>query len=155
MGLERLMKPENVLPICQSQLALILGFFPRVDAISSVLLAINTGMLAVLASVTPLPTTLSWLTAATFAAFVFIGLSLFPVYKGAFPRLEGGEDSLVYIREIGKRAETDFISEFMKQDEQRYVNDLLSQIWRNSQILTEKFNHLKEAFWSLAVGIVP
>lgn len=149
------MKPENLLPICQSQLTLVLSFFPRVDSLSSVLLAINTGMLAVLGATTPFPTKLEWLTLAIVLAFLFIALSLWHLYKGAFPRLEGGEKSLVYFREIAGRTESGFLSEFMKQDESAYVNDLLGQIWRNSQILTEKFNHLKKAFVCLALAVAP
>jgi hypothetical protein len=121
------MKPENLLPICQSQLTLVLNFFPRVDSISSVLLAINTGIIT----------------------------SLWHLYKGAFPRLEGGEGSLIYFREIAKTTEANFVSEFARQDEPTYVNDLLGQVWRNSQILTEKFDHLKKAFWALGLAIVP
>ncbi len=39
--------------------------------------------------------------------------------------------------------------------DEEYLNDLLGQIWRNSAILTQKFHHMKWAFYSLALAIVP
>jgi hypothetical protein len=77
------------------------------------------------------------------------------LYKGAFPNLAGGNLSLVYFREIAKRTEAKFIDEFMAQQEADYVKDVLGQVWRNSEILVEKFNHLKCALTFMAVAVIP
>jgi len=61
----------------------------------------------------------------------------------------------VYFREIAKRTEAKFIDEFLAQDETVYVKDVLGQVWRNSQILDEKFNHLKRAFVFMALAALP
>jgi len=56
---------------------------------------------------------------------------------------------------VYKRTESKFIDEFMAQDEAAYVKDVLGQAWRNSEILVQKFNHLKVAFIFMAVAVLP
>jgi hypothetical protein len=62
---------------------------------------------------------------------------------------------LVYFREVARRTEAKFIDEFMAQDEAAYAKDLLGQAWRNSEILVEKFNHLRLAFVFMALAVFP
>jgi hypothetical protein len=133
----------------------VLAFFPRVDNVSSVLLGVNLGMLALLANKT-LPFKLyDWQIYLAVVPALLIGGSLYHLFRGYFPRLEGGPLSLIYFREIAQRKETEFIEGFRAQTEEAYVNDLLNQAWRNSQILTQKFNHLSKAFVFLAWAIIP
>jgi hypothetical protein len=140
----------------QEQLTLVLSFFSRVDAKASALLAIDTGMLAILASNAPplanmsvLSCVLSGLTIAMLAA------SLWFLYRVAFPSLDGGHQSLVYFREVARRTETNFIDAFTGQEQDARVKDLLGQVWRNSCILTKKFDALKLAFILMALAILP
>lgn len=140
----------------RDQLTLILSFFSRVDAKASALLAIDTGMLAVLATnappiaaITPLSGVLAGVTVAVLAA------SLWFLYRVAFPALDGGHESLIYFREIAKRTESNFIDAFSAQEEVPRVKDLLGQVWRNSCILTAKFDALKRAFILMALAIIP
>lgn len=63
------MKPENLYPASKDQLNLVLSFFSRVDAKLSVVLAVDTGMLAVLAGDAPPVKSLSYL----MIIFVWIG----------------------------------------------------------------------------------
>jgi len=86
---------------------------------------------------------------------VLLGISLCRLYLGAFPSLKGGEESLIYFREIAKKREQPFIDAFIAQTEEAYVKDLLGQVWRNSQILKMKFDHLTSAFNFMAMAIVP
>lgn len=41
----------------------------------------------------------------------------------------------------------------MGQSEESHLKDMLNQIYRNSQILTMKFDHLKWAFVYLAIAL--
>lgn len=84
-----------------------------------------------------------------------VGASIVMLYRGSFPRLTGGQGSLVYFREIAGRTEHKFIDEFKAQSDEHHANDLLAQTWRNSEILRMKFNCLKYAFILLAVAILP
>jgi len=150
------MKIESIPGAAKDQLDLVLSFFPRVDTKASVVLAVDTGMAGYLATRLSVSTLmLSWQLLIPLVAFVLIGLSFWHLYKVAFPNLKGGNQSLVYFREIAKRTEAKFIDEFMAQKDDAYVKDLLGQAWRNSEILTEKFNHLQLAFLLMAAAIIP
>ena len=150
------MKPELLPGVAKDELNLVLGFFSRVDAKASVVLAVDTGMVGYLAGRLPSASVLlSWRILIPLAAFLLIARSMWHLYKGGFPNLTGGNQSLVYFREIAKRTESKFIDEFMAQDETALVKDLLGQAWRNSEILVEKFDHLKLAFVFMALGVFP
>src|SRR5712671_2757203 len=127
------MKPELLPSVAKDQLNLVLSFFARVDSKASVVLAVDTAMLGYLAAKLPqLKWPLSWLMLIPFAAFVLIFLSIWYLYKTAFPNLEGGNSSLIYFREIAARTETRFIDQFSAQQETDYAKDVLGQAWRNA-----------------------
>lgn len=150
------MKPELLPGVAKDQLNLVLSFFSRVDAKASVVLAVDTAMAGYLAGRLPSFKTMPyWQPLIPLVAFVSIGMSFWNLYKGAFPNLVGGNLSLVYFREIAKRTEAKFIDEFSAQAEADYAKDVLGQVWRNSEILVEKFNHLKRAFIFMALAILP
>jgi hypothetical protein len=150
------MKPESFYTPSKDQLNLVLSFFSRVDTKLSVVLAVDTGMLAVLGSDSPPLNTLSWpALVVAGSAVVLIGVSVIFLYRGAFPSLKGGNASLVYFREIANRAEHQFIEQFKNQNDEQRVNDILGQVWRNSEILKAKFDALKAAFTFLAIALIP
>jgi ABC-type phosphate transport system permease subunit len=150
------MKPENLYSASKDQLNLVLSFFSRVDAKLSVVLAVDTGMFAVLGADSPPIKNFSWFM-IIFAAITILLLasSIVFLYRGAFPSLKGGHASLIYFREIAGRTEHKFIEEFKAQTDEQHVNDLLGQVWRNSEILKIKFDSLKMAFTLLALAIIP
>jgi hypothetical protein len=141
--------------VAAQQLDRVLAFFPRADAKASVLLAVDTGMLAVLASNCPSLTAFDWWMLIPILPLVLLGISLLQLYRGAFPSLKGGEESLIYFREIAKKREQPFIEAFIAQTETAYVKDLLGQVWRNSEILKMKFDHISSAFNFMALALVP
>ena len=150
------MKPELLPGTAKEQLNLVLGFFTRADSKASVVLAVDTGMAGYLASHLSLQGSLStWEVLAPLVTFSLIGHSLWQLYRGAFPNLEGGSNSLVYFREIARRTEAKFIEEFAAQSESEYAREILGQAWRNSQILADKFNRLRVAFIFMALAVVP
>jgi hypothetical protein len=149
-------EPHISIADARDQLNLVLGFFPRVDAKASVVLAINTGTLAVLASNAPPWGTMPMcaIIAASLSVLMIAG-SFWFLYKIAFPTLSGGEQSLIYFREIAKRTESKFIDEYIAEDQTARVRDLLGQVWRNSVILKKKFDALRWAFGLMAMAMVP
>jgi hypothetical protein len=150
------MEQEQLKSACQHELNLVLSFFPRVDAKASVVLAVDTGMLGYLATHLPSLNSLRWWELGIPAlAFALLALSLWHLYRGAFPNLSGGHSSLIYFSEIAKRTEAKFIDQFIEQRESEYVKDMLGQAWRNSEILKEKFDHLKGAFIFMAWSVLP
>lgn len=150
------MDQEALVSESKHQLSLVLSFFQRVDARASVLLAIDTGMLGYLASHIPQPSSLAlWESFAPCVAAALLGGSLYYLYKCSFPNLKGGDRSLIYFQEVAKRTESKFIEEFTTQKESDYTKDILGQAWRNSEVLSQKFAHLKLAFVLMAVSVVP
>jgi hypothetical protein len=150
------MKPELLPSVAKDQLNLVLSFFSRVDAKASVVLGVDTAMAGYLAGRMPsLKTMPYWQTLIPLVAFLLLGNSIWQLYKGAFPNLTGGNSSLIYFREVARRTEAKFIDEFIAQDETAHVKDLLGQAWRNSEILVEKFNHLRLAFVFMALAVFP
>jgi hypothetical protein len=148
------MTAEKLVQSSKDQLNLVLSFFPRVETKLSVLLAINTGMLAVLGTNAPPLSAFSLLMKViTATTLLLLAASIVMLYLGAFPSLKGGHDSLVYFREIAKRTEHRFVEEFRAQTEERLSADLLGQVWRNSEILRKKYDCLKGAFTLIALAI--
>jgi len=141
--------------ISKDQLNRVLGFFPRVDTVSSVVVGVDVGMLAILASNAPAIESFTWYMLFALIPLWMLLMSLWHLYQGSFPRLEGGWNSLIYFREIAQREEEAFITELTSLSEEKYVKELLSQVWRNSQILTQKFNRLRAAFVWLAIAVIP
>jgi hypothetical protein len=140
----------------RDQLNLVLSFFPRVESKSSVLLAIDTSMLGFLATKAPRWQGCStWMAVAATLTVLLLSASIVMLYRGAFPQLSGGHGSLIYFREIANRTEHRFVEEFKAQTDEQYVNDLLGQAWRNSEILRTKFDCLKHAFAFMALAILP
>lgn len=133
----------------------ILGFFSRVDGKASVILAIDTSMIALLATRSLSQLNMGFIWIPTAIAALCLAVSLWYVYREGFPSLQGGEDSILYFREIDKRTEAKFIEAWKHETDERYLNDLLGQIWRNSKILTAKFDYVRLALIWLSVAILP
>lgn len=143
-------------------LQLVLGFFPRVDSRTSVVLGINTGMLALLAGKLPNSSKFDWTMLIAVAAALMLCRSYWCLFRASFPDLKGGVSSLIYFREIAKRPEEKFIQGFSAQNQEEYYEDMMGQVWRNSQILSKKFDALRSSYiwmllavipWAIAVGI--
>ena len=150
------MTTDKLISTSKDQLALVLGFFSRLDSKLSVLLAVNTAMLAVLGTNAPPLKHLSlWIIVGAAFAIVLIGASIAFLYRGAFQQLKGGQGSLIYFRQIAQRTEHSFADAFKQQSEEEYVKDLLGQVWRNAQILDAKFDCLRTAFALLALALIP
>jgi hypothetical protein len=140
----------------RDQLGTILGFFPRVDAKLSTLLAIDTAMLASLsASVPSIHAVSPWMAIAPLATAELLVASYVHLYRGGFPDVKGGQHSIVFFKEIAARTESKFIEEYSDQTPDSLRRDVLGQVWRNSEILVEKYRSLRLAFVCMALGAIP
>jgi hypothetical protein len=140
----------------RDQLGLVLSFFSRVDAKLSTILAVDSGMIAALsASVPPLAQVSAWMAIAPAIATALMVASYIYLYKGGFPDVRGGHQSCVYFKEIANRTEAKFIDDYSRQTPDSLRLDVLGQVWRNSEILTEKYRCLRIAFICMAVGAIP
>jgi hypothetical protein len=142
--------------LAESSLDRIHEFFPRVDTKASFVFALDTGMLASIAL--NLEAADFYVRHLLILGAVSVGLlftSLYFIYRCQFPQLDGGSGSKIYFKEIATRPETKFIEEFMEETDQGMTKDLLGQVWRNSEILRQKYVALKYAFILTAIAVVP
>jgi hypothetical protein len=149
------MDNKQRIDLLKDQLNRLLGFFPRVDAKASVVLGVDVTMLALLATNAPPVKQLEGYMIFAVIAVLLIGGSLWHLYLQSFPRLEGGQQSLIYFQAIADRTEIKYAEEMAAMTEEAYIKDLQSQIWRNSEILKAKYTQLKYSFIFLAWAIVP
>jgi len=149
------MDSEARVKSARDQLALVLSFFPRADSKLSVVLGIDLAMLGVLATRLPeISSASNWLLGASAATTLLVGLSLWHLYEGSFPSLDGGNGSLVYFRAIAERTEAKFIAEYSAQSADALAADVLGQVWRNSEILRQKFASLVAAYRCMAAAVI-
>lgn len=149
------MDSEARLKSARDQLALVLSFFPRVDAKLSVVLGIDLAMLGFLASRLPdISVAGHWILGTSAATTLLIGFSLWHLYEGSFPSLAGGNGSLVYFRAIAERTEAKYIAEYNALSSDLMSSDVLGQVWRNSEILRKKFDSLVAAYKCMAIAVI-
>jgi len=140
----------------QDLLSKILSFFPRIDSKGSVLLGIDIGMLAILAANAPsFDLFTEWYMYIPILPVTLISISVWHLYKSNFPKLDGGYQSMIYFKEIAGRTEAKYLEEFKNMSAEQYLKEILGQVWRNSQILKEKYHHIKYAFNFMALAIIP
>lgn len=144
------------LDVIESQFERILSFFPRVDAKVAGLFTINSAILTISAMNVEAGDLKNWYIAVP-AILMISGLiaSYFFLYRCNFPELEGGQGSLIYFMEIQKRTETNYVSDYESATDAAYRSDLLSQIWRNSQILCQKYKAIAVAIRFTLATLIP
>ena len=149
------MDNQQCISAAQDQLNRTLGFFPRVDAKASVVFGVNTGMLAVLVTGALPYEHLTWQWVPVGVSVLLFATSYWHLYRESFPSLEGDDESLLYFRSISYKAEDDYVASWQRMPPEEYLSDLLQQVWRNSEILKQKFDHVSKAFYALALAVVP
>ena len=150
------MDEEDQLKAAWAQLTLVQGFFARIDTKLSVILGLNLGMLAMLSTRLPKVGELTIIQGIALAlCIVPLAVSLYNLYHGAFPNTQGGSDSLVFFGRIANMLESDFLVSTTTRTKSELNQDLLAQVWRNSKILSTKFQALQRAYQALLVAAVP
>ena len=140
----------------QNQLDRTLGFFGRIEQKSSLVFASNIGLLAIsMINLDYGDISVWYVSAPLFLALVIIASSFSTLYMAAYPSLSGGSGSLFYFNEIGRMTERRYVDQFLAASEEDLENDLLGQIWRNSQILREKYAFVKRAFQLTLISMLP
>jgi hypothetical protein len=135
------------LDLAGRQLDRVLSFFPRVDSKINALAAVVIGLLGVLVLNFRSGDHSIWYLAIPFAATAILGsIALYQLYHASFPSLDGGTESLIYFREIRRLTENAYISKALNASAEDLATDCHAQIWRNSEILFRKYEHVKKAF---------
>lgn len=137
----------------QNILILQLEWIKTADAKVPPIFAINLAMLGVIvALIKVLP---NWsIPQAVITALCLIPLSLSIVFLAfsMFPRLTGPKGSSIYFGGITKKQENTFVDEVINIKDEDYEKDVLSQAYRNAEIVEKKYKHIKNAFISTFIS---
>lgn len=124
-----------------------MGFFPRVEAKASFVLAMNIAMLGILALNFPVHDVGSPRACFGILAALLACLSLSQIYGVFFPHLKAGEKvSVVFFNDIARMGWPAYHDAVRSLTEEALLEDLTCQIWRNSEILHMKFQRTRAAF---------
>lgn len=147
---------KTKIEISEKNLQRLLEWVSRFDNKSVIILGVDTGMLGVLATFAPPLKSLS--SASIIFALIsilFLALSLLFIYLGSYPRTTGPKKSLLFWVCISKCSFSEYRESFLNQSDEEYLNDLLEQCHRNSEIIDDKFTNLKRAYRMLFVALSP
>lgn len=140
----------------ERQLDRVLGFFPRVEARINGLFAFNSIILTLIAiNLTATDFALWYVMIPAIVTGVGLSFSYYFLFKANFPDTNGGEGNLVFFGAIKKQSEADYKDALLAATEAEYRDDLIGQIWRNSQILCAKYEGVKSAIVATALSIAP
>lgn len=144
------------LEVAERQLDRVQSFFPRIDSRVAALFAISSAQVAVAAVNTTYDELLLWWVAAPAVIFLVSTIVCqLNLYWCTYPSLNGGERSLVYFNEIAKLKEDNYIEGYLAVSEDALARDFAAQIWRNSQIVADKYRYLKSATQAAIFSVIP
>jgi hypothetical protein len=116
------------------------SFHPRIDAKMTAVaawLSVELAVIGLNTKLADLSHTFVWLPLATYIACSAV--AGFFLWKCVFPETHGGKASLTYFAEIAKRDQADFVREYKVVPEDQLLDDLAGQIWRNAEIVCDKY----------------
>ena len=138
--------------LAERQLDRVQSFFPRVDTkVTAVAawLSVEVAIAALNTKIGDLGMAYVWV---PFAVYVLTSaVSIAYVWQCLFPDPKGGQGSLIYFGAIASRTEGSFRNEFKAATESELLDDLIGQIWRNSEIVCAKYAAVQSAIrWATA-----
>ena len=147
---------KDRLPIISAHLDRTLAFFGRIESKSSLLFASNIGLLSLmLYNITYQDIQTWYVILPMLFACILIAFSLGHLFMASFPDTKGGQNSLFYFKSVGSSTEQNYIDSFTTKSDLDIEKDMLGQVWRNSQILNEKFSHIEKAYRLSLLSILP
>jgi hypothetical protein len=147
---------DEKIRVAEANLDRLLDWVSRIDAKSAVVLGGNTAMLGVLATLAPAPHLWTKQTVILGAiSTVCPFASLICVYLANYPQTKKPSTSLNFFGGIAKHTLAEYQKAFTELSSRDYLNDLLEQIHRNSEIVIGKFRALKWAYRALLIGVIP
>lgn len=133
-----------------------LDWISRYDTRIALLAGIQIAMLGLLAKSGAAIISWGWISGFTFGtAFLAISYGLILVYLSQYPKTESQNSSLIYFGTIAPLKINNYKEKFLEVSENEYLDDLLSQVYINSIILSKKFDNLKSSLRLLAISIPP
>ncbi|PII21016.1 hypothetical protein CR919_02975 [Stenotrophomonas sp. LMG 10879] len=139
-----------------THLQVVLGIFPRVDAMLAVVLGVDTAMSGVFFAKWPEPEKAGpWLVILTVVFALFSALSYLAIYRAAFPNLDSVGRSTVFFGDVANMTQAEYENALLDVSDRELARQIAHQAWRNSSILTVKFKYLRRAFGWLIASVAP
>lgn len=141
-----------------------LSWISSADTKGTILFAVDSAMLAVMAAL--VPSFGLWnIPAAIFSALALIclGASVIFIVAASFPQLGGPRNSLVYFGGIASHDENQYVQKIMNGITEELLVDFARQCHRNAEIAKAKYGLLKKAsvcmflalpIWLIAVWLM-
>lgn len=150
------MDEQETIRVLEANLNRLLGWIVAADSRLSIVLAIDTSMLGVLAAV--IRPSFAWTVAsAIFASLagLLLAASVVFISFASFPRTSGPRDSLIYFGGIAKQEPAQYRRLISGMTEKQYIDDLAAACHRNAEIAGKKFRWIKWALSCLLLAILP
>lgn len=129
-----------------------LGWIATADVKVGVAIALDTAMFGGLAAAygtSDHTTRTAWAMLALIAACGLLAVAVFCASMAAIPRMLGPVSSNIYFARIAERKTADYSDAFARMSETDFLDDLTSQIHRNSEIATAKHAWVRKSLiWS-------
>lgn len=141
-----------------------LAWISAADTKGTLLFAVDSAMLAVLAALVP-PINV-WTTGAVVAAAIailFQMASIAFIVVAMFPRLNGPRGSLIYFGGIASHDEADYVRKIMDNPIEEVITDFARQCHRNAEIAKTKYDMVRRGvisgflalpFWLAAIWLL-
>lgn len=140
----------------ERQLDRIQSFIPRIDSRVSAIFAITSGQLAVAILNVGIDDLKAWWVAIPCVVYIAMALfAIYNLYRCIHPNLLGGQNSLIYFGEIAKLREAEYVEKLTLCSDESLRKDLTCQIWRNSEIVAEKYKYLRRASSVTMIALLP
>lgn len=147
---------DNQIQQAEESLAGKLEWVSRHDTRTAFVAGISIAMLGVLATASASVIQWSLYSHIIFGlAALLLCVSLVIIYFSQYPKTESRNSSLIFFETIASLKLDDFKKRFKDRSDEEYLDDLLSQIHINSEILSRKFTYLKASLIIIAVSIIP
>jgi hypothetical protein len=147
---------DNKIIQAEDSLARNLDWIGRHDSRIAFTAGILLAMLGVLASASASVVAWTWYTYLSFsvtAGSLFLGIIF--IYFSQYPKTESRNSSLIYFGTVAGLKCDEFKKRFKETNREDYLDDLLSQVHINAEILQKKFGHLKLSLCFLAIAVLP
>lgn len=128
----------------------------KFDARIAFTTSVAIAMLGVLVSASAAIKAWEWFHYICFCTGLLLLLvALFFVYLSQYPKTTAINTSLIYFGTISNMKADEFKKRMNDETEGQYLEDLLSQIHKNSQILDTKFSYLKVILILILISVIP
>lgn len=147
---------ERQTDVAEKNLQRLLEWTGRYDTKCSLVLGIDTALIGSIPAFASPPQEWFWYTTLfTVVTLFMIAISFYNVCVGGTPQTHDPGRSLLFFGSIAKRTVAEYRQEFLSQTKQEYLDDLLQQCHRNSEILHDKFTHFQRGYTLLLYGLIP